>query len=129
MDICCQSFLTSGRSVTLNTSPVPPPSGNQDDNPLFEDEDNNSSSVSTEPNNYRLTPYSRLDLGISYRKIRNAKKRKWESEWKLAVYNVYAHENTYFAYRSIDPTGFDYPGLFYSCNSQSDIQSEILIQK
>jgi hypothetical protein len=96
-------FLTSGRSVTLNTSPAPPPSGNQDDNPLFEDENNNSSSVSTEPNNYRLTPYSRLDLGISYKKIRNAKNRKWESEWKLSVYNVYAHQNTYFAYRSINP--------------------------
>ena len=96
-------FLTSGWSVTLNTSPAPPPSGNQDDNPLFEDENNNSSSVSTEPNNYRLTPYSRLDLGISYKKIRNAKNRKWESEWKLSVYNVYAHQNTYFAYRSINP--------------------------
>ncbi len=96
-------FLTSGRAVTLNTNPVPPPSGNQEDNPLFEEEDNNSSSASTDPNNYRLTPYSRLDLGISYRKTRNTKNRKWESEWKLSVYNVYAHQNTYFAYRSIDP--------------------------
>lgn len=96
-------YLTSGRSVTLNTNPLPQPSGNQDDNPLFEDEDNNNIAYSTEPNNYRLTPYSRLDLGISYRKIRVTKNKLWESEWKLVVYNVYAHENTYFAYRSIDP--------------------------
>ncbi|HET9431887.1 MAG TPA: hypothetical protein VFO70_11960, partial [Chitinophagaceae bacterium] len=96
-------FLTSGRTITLNTNPAPPPPATQDDNPLFEEEDDNSNPVSTGPNNYRLTPYSRLDLGISYRKIRNAKNRKWESEWKFTVYNVYAYENTYFAYRSIDP--------------------------
>lgn len=97
-------FLTSGRSVTLNQSPSSPPSsGNQDDNPLYEDEDDNSSSVSSEPNNYRLTPYSRLDLGISYKKIRNTKNRKLQAEWRLSVYNVYAHQNTFFAYRSIDP--------------------------
>jgi hypothetical protein len=96
-------FLTSGRSVTLNTNPLPQPSGNQDDNPLFEDEDNNNIAYSTEPNNYRLTPYSRLDLGISYRNVKITKNKQWESEWKLVVYNVYAHENTYFAYRSIDP--------------------------
>ncbi len=97
-------FLTSGRSVTLNQNPSPPPSsGSQDDNPLFEDEDDNSSTLSTEPNNFRLTPYSRLDLGISYKKIRNIRNRKLETEWRLSVYNVYAHQNTYFAYRSIDP--------------------------
>jgi carboxypeptidase-like protein/secretin/TonB-like protein len=101
--ISANLFLTSGRSVTLNPQPVPS-QGNQDDNPLFEDGDNNNGgSIALEPNNYRLTPYSRLDLGIGYRKIRSGKKRKWESEWNLSVYNVYAHQNTYFAYRSINP--------------------------
>ena len=96
-------FLTSGRAVTFNTNPSPPSSGSQDDNPLFEDDDDNSSSSSSEPNNYRLTPYSRLDLGIGYKNTRYNKDRKWETEWRLSVYNVYAHQNTYFAYRSIDP--------------------------
>lgn len=96
-------FLTSGRPFTLSTQPIPS-QGNQDNNPLFEDEDNGGSgSVATEPNNFRLSSYNRLDLGITYRKTRNIKNRKWESEWNLAVYNVYAHRNTYFAYRSINP--------------------------
>ncbi len=99
--ISANLFLTSGRAITLNANPVPTPNNNND-NPLFED-DNNSSSGTTEPNNYRLTSYDRLDVGVRYRKIKNSKKRKWESEWNLAIYNVYAHRNTYFAYRSINP--------------------------
>lgn len=96
-------LLTSGRSVTLNAK-TPSSSGSGDDNPLFEEEDDASNgSAAAEPNNFRLTPYNRLDLGIRYRKIRVGKSRKWENEWNLAVYNVYAHQNTYFAYRSIDP--------------------------
>lgn len=95
--------LTSGRAVTLNTKSVSS-TPNQDDNPLFdEEEDNSTGSDDTEPNNYRLTPYNRLDIGIRYRKTRSSKKRTWETEWKLAVYNVYAHRNTYFVYRSINP--------------------------
>ena len=96
-------FVTSGRAVTLNAKPATSPA-DPNDNPLFdEEEDNNPGSESTEPNNYRLTPYSRLDIGIRYRKIRNSKNRKWGTEWKLVVYNVYAHQNTNFAYRSINP--------------------------
>lgn len=96
-------FLTSGRAVTLSSNSAPPP-GNPDDNPLFDDEDNNNSgTASAEPNNYYLTPYSRLDISISYEKTRNSKNRSWKSKWVLSVYNVYAHQNTYFAYRSINP--------------------------
>lgn len=96
-------FLTSGRPITLNTQPVSA-QGSQDDNPLFEEEDNGGSgSYVTEQNNFQLSSYNRLDLGIRYRKARNNKNRKWKSEWNLAVYNVYAHSNTYFAYRSINP--------------------------
>ena len=80
-------FLTSGRAVTFNTNPSPPSSGSQDDNPLFEDDDDNGSSSSSEPNNYRLTPYSRLDLGIGYKNTTYNKDRKWETEWRLSVYN------------------------------------------
>lgn len=96
-------FITSGRAVTLTTNPVPP-AGNTDDNPLFDDEDdNNTGSAAAEPNNYRLTPYNRLDISISYKMVRNTKNRSWKSEWVLSVYNVYARRNTYFAYRSINP--------------------------
>lgn len=96
-------FLTSGRAVTLTTNPAPSP-GNSDDNPLFDDEDgNNTGSAAAEPNNYRLTPYNRLDISISYKKARNTKNRSWKSEWVLSVYNVYARRNTNFAYRSINP--------------------------
>ena len=54
-------------------------------------------------NNYRLAPYNRLDLSISYRKIGKLINRTIESEWVFSVYNVYARRNTFFAYCSIDP--------------------------
>jgi len=54
-------------------------------------------------NNYRLEPYNRLDLGISYTRTRNIFNRAIETKWVLSVYNVYARENTFFAYCSFDP--------------------------
>lgn len=54
-------------------------------------------------NNFRLTPYNRLDLSISYHAKKVLPKRITESEWALSVYNVYARRNTFFVYRSIDP--------------------------
>ncbi len=54
-------------------------------------------------NNYRLAPYNRLDISISYRKIWNLPDRVIETEWVFSVYNVYARANTFFAYCSIDP--------------------------
>ncbi|HLO60151.1 MAG TPA: carboxypeptidase-like regulatory domain-containing protein [Bacteroidales bacterium] len=54
-------------------------------------------------NNFRLEPYHRLDLSISYKSSRTFKARLLETEWVLSVYNVYARKNTFFAYCSFDP--------------------------
>jgi hypothetical protein len=55
-------------------------------------------------NNYRLTPYNRLDFNVSYTKAKVIHGRRWETEWILSVYNVYARPNNSFVYRTIDPT-------------------------
>jgi len=79
--------------VTLNSN-----SGNrQNSNPLYDEDDHN------EAYNHQLSPYNRLDVSISYKRSRAAPNRVWTSEWVLSVYNVYAHRNTQFYYRSIDP--------------------------
>jgi hypothetical protein len=54
-------------------------------------------------NNYRLSPYNRLDLSIHYVKSRKTRSRTLETEWILSVYNVYARQNNSFVYRTIDP--------------------------
>jgi hypothetical protein len=55
-------------------------------------------------NNYRLSPYNRLDFDVSYTKTRMAGGRRWETEWIFSVYNVYARQNNSLVYRTIDPT-------------------------
>jgi len=57
-----------------------------------------------EVNNYRLEPYNRLDLSFSYRLQKQTKSGTREAEWSLSVYNVYAQNNVFFAYRAIDPS-------------------------
>lgn len=46
------------------------------------------------PNNARLPPYHRLDIGLNFRKIT---KRGNESIWNLSVYNAYCRMNPLFA--------------------------------
>ena len=106
-------LLTSGSAFTLfkNISP----NRWQYDNPLYyysskgsnSGNGNNTipnvSSTQIAQNNYRLAPYNRLDLSISYRKTGNILNRVIETEWVFSVYNVYARANTFFAYCSIDP--------------------------
>jgi hypothetical protein len=94
-------LLASGRAFTLNMNNG---SSSQNTNPLYDEEDTGGSSVTTQIDNYRLSPYNRLDLSISYKKRRETNKRAIESEWIFSVYNVYAHRNTYFTYRAIDPS-------------------------
>ena len=60
-------------------------------------------SYTTTENNYRLTPYNRLDLSATYTKVREAHGRRWETEWIFSVYNVYARPNNSLVYRTIDP--------------------------
>ncbi|MDO6432880.1 secretin and TonB N-terminal domain-containing protein [Flavitalea sp. BT771] len=99
-------FMTGGRAFTLHSSPANASGGT---NPLYENEheDDNPGTppVQDETNNYRLSPYNRLDLGISYKRthLRPRTSRPRESLWTLTVYNVYARYNTLFAYRAIDP--------------------------
>lgn len=54
-------------------------------------------------NNYRLSPYNRLDLNVEYVKKRNIGHRVLETEWIFSVYNVYARPNNSFVYRTLDP--------------------------
>ncbi len=107
-NLAANLFLTSGRSTTLNeTPPISSPSINpdEDDNPLFDDDDDDDEvgSLSTKPNNFRLTPYSRLDLSVGYKNSIQTANGIRTIACKLSVYNAYAHKNTYFAYRTIDP--------------------------
>jgi hypothetical protein len=55
-------------------------------------------------NNYRLTPYNRLDLSLHYQRSRTIGRRTLLSEWIFSVYNVYARPNNSFVYRTIDPS-------------------------
>ena len=110
-------IITSGSAFTLkkNISANPTSTG---DNPLYDEggvetistdgSGDTSADVSdvasqTVQNNYRLAPYNRLDLSISYKKQKYLTHRTLETEWVFSVYNVYARPNTFFAYRSIDP--------------------------
>lgn len=47
----------------------------------------------TERNSYRMPPYHRLDLGLTWQR---KKTDKFESSWNFSVYNAYARENAYF---------------------------------
>ena len=102
--IAANFFMASGRAFTLNTSSLSNSGSNG--NPLYDQENGNGSTdnfSATAANNYRLTPYNRLDLSFSYKKCWNIGRRILESEWLLSVYNVYARNNASFAYRTIDP--------------------------
>ncbi len=47
----------------------------------------------TERNGYRMPPYHRLDIGLTWQR---KKTEKFESSWNFSVYNFYARENAYF---------------------------------
>lgn len=64
---------------------------------------NHRASWSITENNYRLSPYNRLDFSATYTKVREVHGRRWETEWIFSVYNVYARPNNSLVYRTIDP--------------------------
>lgn len=104
--IAANLFVASGRAFTLNSLSASSGS-NPGSNPLYDEENNNNpggGSSTVEANNYRLTPYNRLDLSLIYSKSRSIGRIQLETEWILSVYNVYARQNTSFAYRTIDPS-------------------------
>lgn len=47
----------------------------------------------TERNGYRMPPYHRLDLALTWQR---KKTEKFESSWNFSVYNAYGRENAYF---------------------------------
>ncbi|NLB85762.1 MAG: TonB-dependent receptor [Bacteroidales bacterium] len=46
-------------------------------------------------NSYRMQPYHRLDISLTYQ---HKKTDKWESSWNFSVFNVYNRKNPYFIY-------------------------------
>jgi hypothetical protein len=46
-------------------------------------------------NSYRMAPYHRLDLSVTWD---YKKTEKWESSWNFSIYNVYNRKNPYFIY-------------------------------
>ena len=54
----------------------------------------------TERNGYRMPPYNRLDLGLTW--IRK-KTKKFESSWNFSIYNAYGRQNAYEIIFQQDP--------------------------
>ncbi|HLI92465.1 MAG TPA: TonB-dependent receptor [Puia sp.] len=54
-------------------------------------------------NNYRLSPYNRLDFDLEYTKRRVVGSHTLETDWIFSIYNVYARPNNALVYRTIDP--------------------------
>lgn len=48
-------------------------------------------------NQYRLSPYHRLDLSATYAPTPK-RERKWKHSWVFSLYNVYSRQNPYFLY-------------------------------
>lgn len=97
--------ITSGRSFTFDsettiTHGTPPGLFNRKDK---NKKDNRKPRTEIVQNNYMLHPYNRLDISISYKNKKQLATRTLESEWIFSVYNVYARQNTFFAYRTFDP--------------------------
>lgn len=46
-------------------------------------------------NSYRMEPYHRLDLSVTYTP---ESKGRWQSSWNFSIYNVYSRQNPYFIY-------------------------------
>jgi hypothetical protein len=110
--IAVNFLLASGRAFTLDMDTVS--NSDPDKNPLYDyrgrgralgrGRNRDSTSYGIKADNYRLSPYNRLDLSIHYRKTRTAGRRVLETEWIFSVYNVYARQNSAFVYRTIDPS-------------------------
>jgi hypothetical protein len=111
--VAANFFLASGRAFTLDTDTTGLIPGS---NPLFDNHhgrgralgrgrnhQDSTASFGIRADNYRLSPYNRLDLSIRYKKTGSLGHRVVETEWIFSVYNVYARANSSFVYRTIDP--------------------------
>jgi hypothetical protein len=107
--VAANFFMASGRAFTLDTDTSSGPGTN----PLFDSRgrgralgrgrNRDSTSYGIRADNYRLSPYNRLDLSVRYKKNGHIGRRDVEAEWIFSVYNVYARQNSSFVYRTIDP--------------------------
>lgn len=52
-----------------------------------------------ERNSFRMAPYHRMDLSMTYL---HKKTDKWTSSWSFSLYNVYSRQNPYFIYFDTD---------------------------
>ena len=55
-------------------------------------------------NNFRIPDFHRLDLSVT---IEGKKRKRWESNWVISVYNVYARKNPFSIYFQPDPQNLD----------------------
>ncbi|MBO9151479.1 TonB-dependent receptor domain-containing protein [Chitinophaga sp. GCM10012297] len=55
-------------------------------------------------NNYRLKPFHRLDLSVTYK---GKQLKRWKGEWVFSLYNVYARRNAYTVYFRQNPDNPD----------------------
>ncbi len=54
-----------------------------------------------ERNSYRMDPYHRMDLALTWKNKdvkKNGDLKKYKSEWVLSIYNLYNRQNPYFIY-------------------------------
>lgn len=56
-------------------------------------------------NQYRLSPYHRLDFSAVYTPVPK-KERKWKGSWVYSIYNVYSRKNPYFYYYAQEGSAF-----------------------
>ncbi|MFN0274293.1 MAG: TonB-dependent receptor [Chitinophagales bacterium] len=52
-------------------------------------------------NGYRMPAYHRMDVNVSFHKV----KKLWTRTWNFGAYNVYNHYNAFYIYESIDEAG------------------------
>ena len=67
----------------------------------------------SERNKYRMPPYNRLDLSITFDENLR-KKRMWKGSWTFSVYNVYGRNNPYSIYYKKSNPGMQNDYRLYS---------------
>jgi hypothetical protein len=56
-------------------------------------------------NQYRLSPYHRMDISAIYTPVPK-KERKWQGSWAFSIYNLYSRKNPYFYYYAQEGSAF-----------------------